>query len=127
MTPLVKDTSKKKKTKKVCPDEVSSSDKFFTNTNPFSPSFFLPSYSIYHTGRKRRTKRFSTSVNFNYRCNRRFFLFFFFFGKILPRVFSGLYSKKYVYRGCFEEDKERIKKNIIVDEEFTTKQSKQLR
>lgn len=88
MTPLVKDTSKKKK-KKVCPDEVSSSDKFFTNTNPFSPSFFLPSYSIYHTGRKRRTKRFSTSVNFNYRCNRRFFLFFLFFWKNSSPSFLG--------------------------------------
>lgn len=80
---------KKKRTKKVCPDEVSSSDKFFTNTNPFSPSFFLPSYSIYHTGRKRRTKRFSTSVNFNYRCNRRFFLFFLFFWKNSSPSFLG--------------------------------------
>lgn len=95
-----------KKKKKVCPDEVSSSDKFFTNTNPFSPSFFLPSYSIYHTDRKRRTKRFSTSVNFNYRCNRRFFLFSFFLEKFFPE-FSRAYIRRNTYIGGVSR---RIKK-----------------
>lgn len=60
MTPPVKDTSKKKKkTKKVCPDEVSSSDKFFTNTNPFFLSLFLPiPFIIPIEKKKKRTKRY---------------------------------------------------------------------
>lgn len=55
---------------------------------------------------KKRTKRFSTSVNFNYRCNRRFFLFSFFLEKFFPE-FSRAYIRRNTYIGGVSR---RIKK-----------------
>lgn len=105
MTPLVKDTSKKKK--KVCPDEVSSSDKFFYEYESFL-SFFLPSFLFHLSYRsKKKNEEILDECEFQLPMQPSIFSFLsFFLEKFFPE-FSRAYIRRNTYIGGVSR---RIKK-----------------